>query len=312
MEFCHISVLLGESIDALNIKSDGVYMDGTLGGGGHSSEIAKRLGENGRLVMFDLDETAINFAKKRLEPFNCQKTFVHNNFKNFLSVMDDEKIGGFDGIILDLGVSSYQIDTASRGFSYMQDGELNMAMDEHARLNAEIVVNEYTESALERIFRDYGEEKFAGRIAKAITTIRKTKKITTTKELAEIITNAIPARARFGAGHPAKRVFQAIRIEVNGELEGLKEGLLSMVRNGLNTGGRLAVITFHSLEDRIVKEAFNLLASDCICDKKLPVCVCHHKAEVRLVSKKPILPSPDELKNNPRSHSAKLRVLEKI
>ena len=312
MEFKHISVMLDECIEALNIKSDGVYMDGTLGGGGHSSEIASRLNKNGTLIMFDLDNDALSSASERLHNFECKKIFAHDNFKNFLSAMEENDITSLDGILLDLGVSSYQIDNAERGFSYITDGPLNMAMDEHAKLNAEIVVNEYSEDALERIFREYGEERFAGRIANAIVSARKRKKLHSTLELAEIIASAVPAKARYSGGHPAKRVFQAIRIEVNGELDGLRESILSMVRNGLHSGGRMAVITFHSLEDRIVKDAFNLLASDCICDKKLPVCVCHHKAEVRLLNKKPLLPTATEIKSNPRSHSAKLRVLEKL
>ena len=312
MEFKHISVMLDECISALNIKPDGTYMDGTLGGGGHSSAIATRLNKQGTLVMFDLDSTAINVASKRLETYPCKKIFAHTNFKNFKSVLAENNIAGLDGILLDLGVSSYQIDNSARGFSYMADGPLNMAMDENAELTAERVVNEYTAEDLERIFRDYGEERFARRIANKIVAARKIAPIHTTKQLVDIITESIPASARYSAGHPAKRVFQAIRIEVNGELAGLSEALLSMFRDGLRSGGRLAVITFHSLEDRIVKQAFNLLASDCICDKRLPVCVCHHKAEGVLVSKKPILPSTAEIASNPRAHSAKLRVIEKL
>ena len=312
MEFKHISVMLDECISALNIKPDGTYMDGTLGGGGHSSAIATRLNKQGTLVMFDLDSTAINVASKLLETYPCKKIFAHTNFKDFKSVLAENNIAGLDGILLDLGVSSYQIDNSARGFSYMADGPLNMAMDENAELTAERVVNEYTAEDLERIFRDYGEERFARRVANKIVTARKIAPIHTTKQLVDIITESIPAYARYSAGHPAKRVFQAIRIEVNGELAGLSEALLSMFRDGLRNGGRLAVITFHSLEDRIVKEAFHLLASDCICDKRLPVCVCHHKAEGVLVSKKPIIPSDAEINSNPRSHSAKLRVIEKL
>lgn len=312
MEFKHISVMLEECINALNIKPNGTYMDGTLGGGGHSSEIAARLDKSGTLVMFDLDKTAINFASQKLNSYSCKKIFAHTNFKNFKSVLDENGIAGLDGILLDLGVSSYQIDNSERGFSYMQDGPLNMAMDENAELTAERVVNEYSSDDLERIFRDYGEERFARSIANRIVAARKIAPIHTTKQLVDIITSSIPPKARFCSGHPAKRVFQAIRIEVNGELSGLREALLSMFREGLRSGGRLAVITFHSLEDRIVKEAFHLLASDCICDKRLPVCVCHHKAEGVLVSKKPIIPSDAEINSNPRSHSAKLRVIEKL
>lgn len=312
MEFKHISVLLDECIDALDIKPDGVYIDGTLGGGGHSSEIAKRLSSEGTLVMFDLDTDALDFASERLKGNKCKMIFAHSNFKNFKKVLDENRIERVDGILLDLGVSSYQIDTAERGFSYIADGELNMAMDKNARLNAEYVVNEYSQDDLERIFREYGEEKFSKSIARAIVAQRKIEKIKTTTQLAEIIASAVPAKFRFTAGHPAKRVFQAIRIEVNGELDGLRECVLSMARDGLKSGGRMAIITFHSLEDRIVKEAFNLLASDCICDKRLPVCVCHHKAEVKLINKKPIISQQKELTENPRAHSAKLRVLEKL
>ncbi len=312
MEFKHISVLLNECIEALNIKPNGWYMDGTLGGGGHSNQIAQRLDKNGGLVMFDLDKEAISFAKERLKDNKCSMIYAHTNFKNFKEVLVQNNIAGLDGILLDLGVSSYQIDNAERGFSYMQDGELNMAMDADADLNAEKVVNTYSQEDLTQIFSTYGEEKFSKSIAKAICEARKVKPITRTKQLVDIIVNAVPAKFRFSAGHPAKRVFQAIRIEVNGELEKLRECILSMVRDGLKQGGRLAIITFHSLEDRIVKDAFNLLASDCICDKNLPVCVCHHKEEVKLINKKPILPSEEECEQNSRAHSAKLRVLEKL
>ncbi|MBQ7978059.1 MAG: 16S rRNA (cytosine(1402)-N(4))-methyltransferase RsmH [Clostridia bacterium] len=312
MEFKHISVLLNECIDALQIKPDGTYIDGTLGGGGHSGEIAKRLNKNGTLVMFDLDTDALDFASNKLKNNECNMIFAHSNFKDFKAVLDKNNIDGVDGILLDLGVSSYQIDTPERGFSYMADGALNMAMDKDAELNAEVVVNEYAQEKLEQIFRDYGEEKFSKSIARAIVAKRKLERITTTQQLVNIISSAIPAKARFGAGHPAKRVFQAIRIEVNGELEGLRECVLSMAREGLKKGGRLAIITFHSLEDRIVKEAFNLLASDCICDKRLPICVCHHTAEVKLINKKPITSTNVELELNSRAHSAKLRVLEKL
>ncbi len=312
MEFRHISVLLNECIGALDIKPNGWYMDGTLGGGGHSGEIARHLDSDGGLVMFDLDTEAINFASERLKNNNCQMIFAHENFKNFKQVLAKNNILGLDGILLDLGISSYQIDNAERGFSYMQDGELNMAMDSSAELTAEVVVNTYSEDDLVRIFRDYGEEKFAKSIARAICIERKKSPIKTTKQLSEIILNAVPPKFRFNAGHPAKRVFQAIRIEVNGELENLREAIISMVREGLKSGGRLAIITFHSLEDRIVKEAFNYLSSECVCDKKLPVCVCNHHSEAKLINKKPILPTESECEQNSRAHSAKLRVLEKL
>ncbi len=311
MEFNHISVMLNECIDALNIKPNGTYMDGTLGGGGHSSIIASKLNESGTLVCFDLDTEAIEFAKTRVKSTG-NLIFAHQNFKNFLSVLQENNITGLDGILVDLGVSSYQIDNPERGFSYMQDGPLNMCMDKSASLNAEFVVNEYTEQKLTEIFFKYGEEKFSRSIARCIVNARKTSPIKTTLQLVDIIEKNIPAKARFANGHPAKRIFQAIRIEVNGELSNLKEFLFDCVRKGLNKGGRLAVITFHSLEDKIVKDAFKELSTDCLCDKKLPVCICHHQAEIKLINKKPILPSQQELLANSRSHSAKLRIIEKL
>ena len=311
MEFKHISVMLDECIDALDIKPNGVYMDGTLGGGGHSSVIASKLNEEGKLICFDLDTDAIEFAKTRVKS-NGKVIFAHQNFKNFMSVLKENNIVGLDGILVDLGVSSYQIDNPERGFSYIQDGPLNMCMDKSAELNAEVVVNEYKKEDLCRIFREYGEERFASRIAERIVEERKQKRIVSTGMLAEIVAMAIPLKFRYENGHPAKKVFQAIRIEVNGELSGLREFLIQCVREGLNKGGRLAVITFHSLEDRIVKETFKMLSSDCLCDKRIPVCVCGHSSEVSLINKKPILPSAEELEQNSRSHSAKLRVVQKI
>lgn len=311
MEFKHIPVMLNECISALNIKPDGVYMDGTLGGGGHSSVIASRLNEKGTLICFDLDEEAIKAASERVKS-KGKVIFVHSNYKDFVKAMAENGISGLDGILVDLGVSSYQIDNPERGFSYMNAGPLKMTMDEGQKLDAETVVNNYSAERLTQIFRDYGEERFARQIAENIVKARQLSRIQTTTELAEIVANSIPAKFRFANGHPAKRVFQAIRIEVNGELSGLSEFLIDCVRKGLNKGGRLAVITFHSLEDRIAKDAFNMLATDCLCDKKLPVCVCHHSAEVKKISRKPILPSADELAQNSRSHSAKLRVVEKL
>ena len=310
MEFKHTSVLLNECIDALNIKSNGVYMDGTLGGGGHSSIIASKLEKDGTLICFDLDTEAIEFAKTRVKS-KGKVYFVHDNFKNYEKFLQENDISGLDGVLLDLGVSSYQIDNAERGFSYINDGPLNMCMDAAAKLNAEIVVNEYSREELIKIFFEYGEEKFAKKIADAIIKAREIAPIKTTLQLAEIVKKCVPFSNK-SSGHPAKRIFQAIRIQVNGELEGLREFILNCVRKNLNKGGRLAVITFHSLEDRIVKDAFKLLSSDCICDKKMPICTCHHIAEVKLINKKPILPTEQELELNPRSHSAKLRVLEKI
>ncbi len=303
--------MLDECIDALNIDPDGVYMDGTLGGAGHSSVIASKLSERGTLICFDLDCEAIEVAKQRIQ-CKGKVIFVHSNYKEFLAALRENNIAGLDGILVDLGVSSYQIDNPERGFSYMSDGPLKMTMDGDQKKDAETVVNSYSAERLTQIFREYGEERFAKLIADSIVAQRKIQRITTTRQLAEIVEKSIPAKFRFANGHPAKRVFQAIRIEVNSELSGLGDFLVSCVRDGLNSGGRLAVITFHSLEDRIAKDAFRMLASDCLCDKKLPVCVCHHTAEVTLVTKKPILPSESELANNTRSHSAKLRVVQKI
>lgn len=311
MEFNHIPVMLDECIDALNINPDGVYMDGTLGGAGHSSVIASKLSPNGTLICFDLDKEAIAVARQRIQS-KGKVIFVHSNYKDFLTALRENNITGLDGILVDLGVSSYQIDNPDRGFSYMNDGPLRMTMDGEQTKDAETVVNTYSAERLTQIFRDYGEERFAKSIADSIVTQRKIQRITTTRQLAEIVEKSIPTKFRFANGHPAKRVFQAIRIEVNGELSGLSDFLIDCVRQGLNKGGRLAVITFHSLEDRIAKDAFRMLASDCLCDKKLPVCVCHHVAEVTQITKKPILPSESELASNTRSHSAKLRVVQKI
>jgi len=310
MEFKHYSVMKDECISNLSIKPGGVYMDGTLGGGGHSYAIGQCLKRKGQLVMFDLDSDAIEASKQRLAQIKCKKHFINDNFKNFKIYIDELGLK-LDGALLDLGVSSYQIDEPQRGFSYINNGPLNMAMDKTSGFTAVDVVNGYTQSELERIFRDYGEERFASQIAKAIVSKRKQDPILYTGQLSDIIVNAVPTKFRFD-GHPAKRVFQAIRIEVNGELNKLKECLISIVRDGLNSGGRLVVLTFHSLEDRIVKEAFQMLSSDCICDKKIPVCVCKHKAEVKLINKKPIVASEVEQAENPRSHSAKLRVIEKL
>ena len=310
VEFKHFSVMKAECIQALDIKPDGVYMDGTLGGAGHSAEIASKL-DKGKLIMFDLDSDAISAAKSRLAGYNCQKYFIKDNFKNFYQHIEELWVK-LDGVLLDLGVSSYQIDEPTRGFSYISDGKLNMAMDKDAEFTAFDVVNNYTQSQLEKIFFEYGEEKYSKQIASAIAKSRKIKPIETTKQLSDLIYNAVPPKYRYSSGHPAKKVFQAIRIEVNGELDGLKDVLIDIVRRGLNKGGRLAVLTFHSLEDRIVKETFNMLASDCICDKKIPICVCKHKAEVKQIVKKPLLPSDEEIKINSRSHSAKLRIVEKL
>ena len=310
MEFNHVSVLLNECLDALNIKEDGIYVDGTLGGAGHSSEILKRLSKNGRLIGIDQDADALKAAGIRLQNFD-NVTFVHNNFYNIKQILDDLYIEEVDGILMDLGVSSYQLDTGERGFSYMKDAPLDMRMNRDNELSAYEVINEYSEEELYRIIRDYGEEKFAKRIATFIVNAREEKNIETTLELVEIIKNAIPAKARREGPHPAKRTFQAIRIEVNSELSILNRAMEDGVSK-LSKGGRMAIITFHSLEDRIVKNKFRDLAVACRCPKEFPVCVCGEKAKVKVITRKAIEPSKEEVEINPRSRSAKLRVIEKI
>ena len=311
MEFNHISVLLNESIEMLNIKPHGVYADGTLGGGGHSSLICEELEGDGVLSGIDRDETAIAAATKRLEKYECKKHICHNNFFNIKDVLNDLGIAEIDGAILDLGVSSPQLDVAERGFSYNMCGALDMRMDKSAALDAYTVVNTYEEKRLADIIFNYGEEKFARRIARDICQYREKKPVETTTELSEIIKNAFPPAARYGDKHPSKRTFQAIRIEVNGELDGLDKAIKNFA-GALKSGGRLAVITFHSLEDRIVKNTFAELASGCECPKDFPVCVCGKKPVVKLVNRKPIIAGDKELKDNFRSHSAKLRVAEKL
>ena len=308
--FSHRSVLLDECIEALNIKEDGIYIDGTAGGGGHSYEIAKRL-TTGLLIAVDQDADAIEAAGKRLAPFGDRVRIVRDNFSNLASVCASLGISKIDGLLLDLGVSSYQLDTAERGFSYMADAPLDMRMDKRAALDAYRVVNEYSEAELKRIFWEYGEERFSGRIAAKIVNERTNKPISTTGELVQLIKSAIPAGMREGGSHPAKRTFQAIRIEVNKELNVIAPAIDSAV-NLLDEGGRIAIITFHSLEDRIVKEKFAEAASGCTCPRDFPVCVCGKKPRLRLVNRKPILPSAEELAENHRSHSAKLRVAEKL
>lgn len=309
MEFKHIPVLLNECIEGLNIKEDGIYVDGTVGGGGHSCEIAKKLGNKGTLVCIDKDKTAIEESKKRVKG-KCKIYFANDDFENLNKILENFKIDKVDGILVDLGVSSYQIDNSKRGFSYMKDGPLDMRMDENCRLTAKDVVNNYSERDLIKILYDYGEEKFAKTIAKNIVEERRTKEISTTLQLVEIIKKSMPKSVVFKGGF-AKKTFQAIRIEVNHELESLKNFLTQAVGN-LNRGGRLCVITFHSLEDRITKDIFKNLSTGCICPKSLPVCVCHHKQIVKLVNKKPITPSEEEMENNKRSLSSKLRIVEKI
>lgn len=308
--FSHKSVLLDECIENLNINPSGIYIDGTAGGGGHSYEIAKRLSD-GKLIAIDQDSDAINAAKKRLECFGDKVVFVKNNFCNLASICESMNISSINGILLDLGVSSYQLDTAERGFSYNNDAPLDMRMDAECEKSAYNVVNEYSEEELKRIIYEYGEERFAPKIASGIVEARKTGPIKTTYELVEIIKRAMPAAAKEGGHHPAKRTFQAIRIEVNKELDVITPAIESAAKL-MAPGGRMAIITFHSLEDRTVKQAYAKLASGCTCPPNFPICVCGKKPTIKIISKKPILPSERELEENPRSRSAKLRVAEKI
>ncbi len=306
----HVSVLLDECIEALHIRPDGLYADGTTGGGGHSLEIVKRL-KSGRLLCIDQDDFAQQRARERLAEHLEKITFVKDNFKNIRRILAEQRMDGLDGMLLDLGVSSFQLDDGARGFSYQKEAPLDMRMDKQQRLTAREVVNEYSWEELTRVIREYGEEKFAPRIATRICEARRTAPVERTTELAELVKEAIPAAARREGGHPAKRTFQAIRIEVNGELSILRQAVLDIAEE-LKSGGRLAVITFHSLEDRIVKSAFAELASGCTCPKDFPVCVCGKKPRAKILTKKPILPSAEELAENNRARSAKLRVLEKI
>ena len=310
MSFSHYSVLKNEAIDSLAIKPDGIYVDCTAGGGGHSFEIASRLSTDGRLFAIDRDEDAISAAGKRLSPFADRVTMVKSNFTEVAAVMKANGIDGIDGALIDLGVSSYQLDTAERGFSYMQDAPLDMRMDRTQPLTAYDVVNTYSEAELKKILFTYGEEKFAPKIASAIVRQREQKPIESTLELAELIKNAMPAKAKIGGHHPAKRSFQAIRIEVNGELSAIEPTLRDLV-SLLKPGGRLAVITFHSLEDRITKQTFASLCGACTCPPDFPICVCGKKSIVRLPFKS-VAPSEAELEENPRSRSARLRAAEKI
>lgn len=311
MEFRHRSVLLEETIKELRIKPDGIYVDGTLGGGGHSFEIASRLGEGGRLIGIDQDEAAVEAAGERLLSFGDKVTIIRNNYQNTRSVLLSLAVSGIDGMLLDLGVSSYQLDTAERGFSYRYDTALDMRMDQRQALTAGDIVNQYEERELFRIIRDYGEDRFAKNIAKHIVRAREIKPIETTGELNGIIRAAIPARLRAEGGHPSKRTFQAIRIECNRELEVLEESLEELIEL-LNPGGRLCIITFHSLEDRIVKNAFRKAENPCTCPPSFPVCVCGRKSKGKVITGKPILPPEEERNENPRSKSAKLRVFEKV
>lgn len=310
MEFKHISVLLNECLEGLNIKEDGVYVDCTLGGAGHSSEILKRLSKKGTLIGIDQDQDALKAAKEKLKDYD-NVIYVHNNFHNIDLILKNLGIEKVDGILMDLGVSSYQLDTGERGFSYMQDGKLDMRMNREDNFSAYDVVNNYEKESLYKVIREYGEEKFAKRIADFICSAREKKVIETTFELVEIIKSAIPAKARREGPHPAKRTFQAIRIEVNKELAILNKAIEDGVSH-LNEGGRMGIITFHSLEDRIVKVKFKDLENPCTCPSDFPMCICNKKPIVKLVTRKPIGPSDEELEINPRSRSAKLRVVEKL
>ncbi len=309
MEFQHTSVLLEETIENLDIKPEGIYLDGTLGGGGHAYEVAGRLA-GGRLIGIDQDEDAIAAAGKRLEPYRERVTLIRDNYANATEALAGIGVHGVDGIVLDLGVSSYQLDNEERGFSYRYDAPLDMRMDRRQRLSAREIINEYSETELTRILRDYGEEKFAKNIAKHIAAARKDKPLETTGELNEIIKAAIPAKMRATGGHPSKRTFQAIRIACNRELEVLQDSLDGLI-DLLNPDGRLCVITFHSLEDRIVKSIFRKNENPCTCPPDFPVCVCGKVSKGCVITKKPILPSGRETAENSRAKSAKLRVFEK-
>lgn len=310
MEFNHFPVMLMECINGLNIKENGIYVDGTLGGAGHSSEILKRL-KTGKLIAIDKDLDAIKESSNRLSKIGNNFIAVHNDFKNFSSILDELKISKVDGILLDLGVSSYQLDNAERGFSYIADGKLDMRMNSEQELSAYDVINKYSYEELSRIIWEYGDERFSRKIASNIIRHRAVKPIERTLELVNIIEEVYPSKIKNRGGSVAKKTFQAIRIEVNGELNKLKEVIYDMV-DRLNVGGRLCVITFHSLEDRIVKHTFKDLSLDCICPPSAIVCVCNHRAKVKLISRKAINPTEEEIAENKRSHSAKLRIIEKI
>lgn len=310
MAFEHKSVLLYETVDSLNIRPDGIYVDGTLGGGGHAYEVCRRLGEHGRLIGIDQDADAIAAATKRLEPFADKVTVVRSNYENIASVLHELGIEKVDGIYLDLGVSSYQLDTASRGFTYREDAPLDMRMDQRNTQTAADIVNTYSEMELYRIIRDYGEDRFAKNIAKHIVRQRQEKPYETTGELIETIKAAIPAKIRATGGHPAKRTFQAIRIELNHELDVLNCSIDTMI-DLLNPEGRLSIITFHSLEDRIVKKRFRDNENPCICPPEFPVCMCGRKSKGTVITRKPIVPGEEELEYNKRSKSSKLRVFER-
>ena len=311
MEFKHVPIMLKECIQGLDIKPDGIYVDVTLGGAGHSSEIAKHLNKNGILIGIDKDLDAIAVATERLSKFECKKIIVHSDFKNLKQILTDNKISKVDGILADLGVSSYQIDEVERGFSYSKDAKLDMRMNKTQSLTAYDIVNNYEEKDLVKILFEYGEENFARSIARNIIKERKISPIDSTFKFVNIIEKSVPAKVLHKGGSVAKKTFQALRIEVNGELDSLKDVLDDMVES-LNIGGRLCIISFHSLEDRLVKNCFIKHSTGCICPKSLPICVCNHKPILKLVSKKPIVPSDNEQKENKRSMSSKLRIAEKI
>ena len=311
MEFKHISVLLQETVDSLAVRPDGIYVDGTTGGGGHSYEICRRLGPQGRLICIDQDAEALAAAKERLQPFAGQVTRIKSNSAQMREVLKEQGIDKVDGIVLDLGVSSYQLDNAERGFSYRENAPLDMRMDQEKTICARDIVNQYPESELYRIIREYGEERYARSIARNICKRRQDKPIDTTFDLVDVIRGSMPAKARNGKGHPAKRTFQAIRIECNQELEVLRQALDDMV-DLLRDGGRISIITFHSLEDRMVKTSFRRYENPCTCPPDFPVCVCGKQPKGKTITRKPILPSAEECEQNPRSKSAKLRVFERI
>ena len=310
MEFKHVSVLLQETVDGLNVKPDGIYVDGTLGGGGHSYEVCTRLGAKGSIIGIDQDEAAIEAASIRLKDFGEKVTIVRSNYCDMKSRLHELGIDKVDGIMLDLGVSSYQLDTADRGFSYREDAPLDMRMDQRSEMTARDIVNDYSEMDLYRVIRDYGEDKFAKNIARHIVQERAKRPIETTGELTEVIRHAIPMKFQKKTGHPAKRTFQAIRIELNRELDVLRDSLDDMI-DMLNPGGRLCIITFHSLEDRIVKSAFKKNENPCTCPSDFPVCVCGKVSKGRVITRNPILPSEEEMEINSRSKSANLRIFER-